>query len=69
MLRSKRRKVVSDTQFRRILSGVDYQTYNELNAAHFWVSITEISGEWKAIDGKELRGNIDGLSGKNGERT
>lgn len=57
----KRRKVVSDTQFRRILSGVDYQTYNELNDAHFGISITEISGEWKAIDGKELSGNIDGL--------
>jgi hypothetical protein len=60
----KRRKVVSNTQFRRILSGVDYQTYNKLNDAHFGVSITEILGEWKAIDGKELRGNIDGLSGK-----
>jgi hypothetical protein len=60
----KRRKVVSDTQFRRILSGVDYQTYNELNDAHFGVSITEVSGEWKAVDGKEMRGNIDGLSGK-----
>ncbi len=60
----KRRKVVSDTQFRRILSSVDYQTYNELNDAHFGVSITEVSGEWKAIDGKEMRGNIDGLSGR-----
>lgn len=42
-------------------SGVDYQLYNELNNAHFWVSITEISGEWKVMDVKELRENIDGL--------
>jgi len=25
----------------------------------FGVSVVEISGEWKAIDGKELVGNID----------
>ena len=47
--------VVSDPQFRRILAGVDYQAYNEVNIDYFNKEIVEQSGEWQAIDGKELR--------------
>lgn len=64
----KRRKLISDSQFRRVLNSIDYQSYNDLNDRYFGVSIVETLGEWKAVDGKELRGNIDGLSGqKRGE--
>jgi DDE_Tnp_1-associated len=68
LLGLKKRKFISDSQFRRVLNSIDYQSYNALNDAYFGVSIVETSGEWKAIDGKELRGNIDGLMGqKRGE--
>ncbi|MDZ7935171.1 MAG: ISAs1 family transposase [Emticicia sp.] len=60
----KRKKMVSDVQFRRILSSVNYANYNALNLAYFNKEFIEKDGEWLAIDGKELRGNIDGVSGK-----
>ena len=53
-------KAVSDTQLRRILRGVDWQKYNELNAAHFNLTIEQVSGEeWVGLDGKELRGSLE----------
>lgn len=63
----RKRKFISDSQFRRILNSIDYQSYNALNDRYFGVSVAETSGEWKAVNGKELRGNIgrrsvDGLS-------
>jgi hypothetical protein len=54
-------KLVSDPQFRRILSQVDERVYHQVNDEYFGVSLREESGHWQAIDGKELRGNIDGL--------
>jgi hypothetical protein len=57
-------KLVSDPQFRRILSQVAQRVYNQINASHFGVNLREQQGHWQAIDGKELRGNIDGLSGQ-----
>ncbi len=65
---------ISDAQLRRVLAGVDYQSYNQLNQTYFGVSLSEsapaakLPKEWQAIDGKELRGTIDGVSGeKRGE--
>ncbi len=66
---------ISDAQLRRVLAGVDYQSYNQLNQAYFGVSLSEsapvvanLPRKWQAIDGKELRGTIDGGSGqKRGE--
>jgi hypothetical protein len=55
---------VSDPQFRRILSQVDERVYHQVNDEYFGVSLREESGHWQAIDGKELRGNIDGLLGQ-----
>lgn len=53
-------KAVSDTQLRRILRGVDWEKYNELNAAHFNLKIEQVSPEeWVAMDGKELRGSLE----------
>lgn len=59
---------ISDSQLRRVLSSLDYQAYNSLNEQYFGITLEEQSGVWQAIDGKELRGSIDGLSGqKRGE--
>lgn len=59
---------ISDSQLRRVLSSLDYQGYNSLNEQYFGITLEEQSGVWQAIDGKELRGSIDGLSGqKRGE--
>jgi hypothetical protein len=60
----KMRKFISDSQFRRVLNSIDYQSYNALNDCYFGHLIVETSGEWKAVNGKELRGNIDRLSGQ-----
>jgi len=61
-------KLVSDTQFRRILDGLDYSAYNSLNLAYFGKELLQEDGLWQAIDGKELRGNINGSMGeKRGE--
>ena len=39
-----------------------------MNDAYFDVNIEQILDSWYAVDGKELRGNIDGVSGeKRGE--
>lgn len=57
-------KAISDAQLRRLLAGLDYQAYNAFNGAYFgWVS--RESGVWHSVEGKELRGSIDGVSGQN----
>jgi predicted transposase YbfD/YdcC len=59
---------ISDAQLRRLLAGVDYQAYNVLNKAYFGVELSEQTRAWQAVDGKELRGTIDGVAGeKRGE--
>ena len=69
----KPKKAVSDSQLRRIIRGVDWQTYNSVNQIYFGKEITEITeDEWVAIDGKELKGSIavnakDGKKAKRGE--
>lgn len=59
---------ISDTQLRRVLSKLDYQAYNTINQEYFGINIQHNQQGWYAIDGKELRGSIDGVSGqKRGE--
>lgn len=59
---------ISDAQLRRVLSNLDYQSYNTLNQAYFGINVQHNKQGWYAIDGKELRGSIDGVSGqKRGE--
>lgn len=55
---------ISYSQLKRLLKSLDYKLLNEINASHFGFSISHKSGEWKSIDGKELRGTIDGLMGE-----
>jgi len=64
----KPKKAVSDSQLRRIIRGVDWQTYNSVNQIYFGKEITEITeDEWVAIDGKELKGSI-AVNAKDGKK-
>lgn len=63
---------ISYTQLGRILQDLDYVNLNQVFEHYFGCHILEESGEWYAIgyaiDGKELRGSIDKVSGaKRGE--
>lgn len=69
----KAERAVSDTQLRRIVRGVDWKIYNEVNLQYWGVAIRQLSeNEWIAIDGKELRGSLEineqtGQKAKRGE--
>jgi len=47
-----------------VLSGLDWDSYNTLNERYLSVSVGSASGAWCALDGKELKGNIDGVAGQ-----
>jgi len=65
---SESRKAISDVQLRRVLAGLDYSLYNQVNQTYFGKSVSGSEGFWQAMDGKELKGSIDGLKGeKRGE--
>ena len=55
-------KPISDPQLRGLLAGLAYQAYNAFNGSYFGWSSSE-NGVWYSVDGKELRGSIDGLKG------
>lgn len=60
-------RYISDAQLRRVLRGVDWQKYNDINMRFMGKRIEEIGeAEWVAVDGKDLRGSIgkDDGSGK-----
>ncbi len=58
------RSCISYSQLKRILRKVDYRAFNKINE-HFWDSaIEQEQQECYAIDGKELRGSIDGVAGE-----
>lgn len=58
------RACVSYSQLKRILRGLDCRVFNQINE-HFWGSSIANDGQnWYAIDGKELRGSIDGVLGE-----
>jgi len=54
---------ISYTQLKRILSSFDYASFNALNEKYFG-SILQEKLAWFAVDGKELRGTIDKISGQ-----
>lgn len=57
-------RCVSDAQLRRILQTLDYEAYNQVNALYFGVLVGPQAAGWQAVDGKELRGTIDGIGGQ-----
>ena len=53
-------QVVSRAQLPRILSRLDRPAVNMITSKHFGIRLIETSeGDWKAIDGKTLRGTLD----------
>jgi predicted transposase YbfD/YdcC len=66
VLGSDSKQCISRVQLSRILNNLDYECFNKLTEEYFNYKIPKEN--WKAIDGKELRGSIDGVSGdKRGE--
>ena len=62
------KKPISDPQLRRVLASLDYSLYNQVNETYFGKAVSSNDSFWQAVDGKELRGSIDGLKGeKRGE--
>ena len=60
-------KAISHSQLCRILAQLDFTRYNGLTSDFFGWS-EQVEGVWRSVDGKELRGSIDGVSGqKRGE--
>ncbi|WP_375562298.1 ISAs1 family transposase [Bernardetia sp. OM2101] len=57
-------RCISYTQLQRILKESDYQEFNKINESFFNQRIEKDDSEWYAIDGKELRGSIDGVVGE-----
>ena len=59
---------ISNPQLGRFLRTVNVKALNEVVYAHYGVEISELSeGEWVSVDGKDLRGSIDGQESSRGE--
>ncbi len=57
-------KCVSYSQLKRILKIIDCQQFNSINESYFGAVVHSEAGQWFSLDGKELRGTIDGVSGE-----
>jgi len=67
-LKTESTKCISLTQLRRVIEGLDIENFNTINQKYFQKLINQEFTCWKSIDGKELRGSIDGVKGeKRGE--
>lgn len=54
---------ISYSQLYRLLPSLNLEEYNSINEDYLGLSLTN-EGLWNSIDGKELRGTIDGVSGQ-----
>lgn len=57
-------RCVSYSQLKRILQIIDYKLFNAINELHFDLNVVGESQHWYSVDGKELRGTIDGVRGE-----
>jgi len=57
-------RCVSYSQLKRILQTIDYKLFNSINESHFGLNVVGESQHWYSVDGKELRGTIDGAMGE-----
>ena len=58
-------KCISRSQLIRVLNSFDYESFNDFQNE---LSCSKLEDIWHALDGKELRGSIDGVKGeKRGE--
>ena len=55
---------ISYSQLYRLLPRFDLESYNSINEKYLGLWLDDQSGIWNSIDGKELRGTIDGVSGQ-----
>ena len=58
------KRCVSYSQLNRILRSIDVESFNAINEAHFSSTVVCQGEFWKGVDGKELRGSIDGAAGE-----
>ena len=57
--------VISDPQLRRLLSTVNYELLYNFHTQYFgWDLALLLEDSWISVDGKELRGTIDGVMGQ-----
>lgn len=57
-------RCISYSQLKRVIKTIDYESFNSINSDYFGKHISQESNKWKTIDGKELRGSIDGVKGQ-----
>ncbi|MBX2840355.1 MAG: ISAs1 family transposase [Flammeovirgaceae bacterium] len=57
-------RILDDFDLMRILDDFDSRHFNELNTVYFAGNLEYDGLYWQAIDGKELRGNIDKVKGE-----
>lgn len=55
---------ISYSQLKRVIKSIDHESLNSINDGYFGKHVCQEGTKWKTIDGKELRGSIDGVKGK-----
>lgn len=58
------RRCISYSQLKRVIKTIDHESFNSINDDYFGKHISQESNKWKTVDGKELRGSIDGVKGQ-----
>lgn len=65
---SQSKTCISRVQLTRVLEDSDFESFNRITEGFFGFAVSKEKKQWKAIDGKELRGSINCSSGdKRGE--
>ena len=59
LLKFEAKRPISDTQLRRLLRVVDWETYNKITEPFFGIQLELEDEEWISVDGKELRGSLE----------
>lgn len=57
-------RCVSYSQLKRIIRGIDIESFNAINMQYFGSAVTRHGQHWHSVDGKELCGSIDGVLGE-----
>lgn len=57
-------RCISYSQLKRIIKSINYEGFNTINGYYFDNEVSREGSQWKTLDGKELRGSIDGLKGE-----
>lgn len=58
------KKCVSYSQLKRVIRGIDIESFNAINAQYFGSTVSQQEPHWQSVDGKELCGSIDGVLGQ-----